>query len=423
MAMIDNPSQPAEPPLKEKHALHRLMELFRGAGWQVSRQDGPSEPDLLVRRGSYRYAVELKVAGESRRDRLVPLLAAAILESQAAVRKLPGASPLAVVAAPRLPERVIGELLDYAERVASEVAVGVMDFDGRVEMRGAGLSNLRSDVLRSSPHKSPPAVSPPVDLFSDANQWMLKVLLAPRLPDSLLRAPRSPIANGAELARIAGVSAPSAFRLVRQLSENGWLDKGPRLNLVRVEELLRRWKAAYIRPHHEYRMRWLLPGNPAEQLLQALRQHSSDRAALMKPSLDRYSQENPQPGSPASDGGASVKPMGRACLALFSAAEALDLGHVRGAPQYLYMENVELDDLEHLGLSAARVGEPVHVVVRRARWPRSIFNSAVDRNGVLVSDVLQVWLDVAEHPARGMEQAAHIWKRVLKPIVGGEGEL
>ena len=96
---------------------------------------------------------------------------------------------------------------------------------------------------------------------------------------------------------------------------------------------------------------------------------------------------------------------------------------MRGAPQYLYTENVELDGFESLGLSAARAGEPVHVVVRRPRRPRSIFNSAVDRSGVLVSDVLQVWLDVAEHPARGMEQAAQIWKRVLRPIVGGKGQL
>jgi len=398
--MIDKPSQSAEPRLREKPELNKLVELFRKAKWDVSRQEGPAFPDFVVRRGRHHYAVELKIAGESRRDRLIPLLAAAILESRAAVRRLPGASPLAVVAAQRVPERVIAELLEYAERVASEVAVGVIDLDGRVEMRGAGLADLSSQVLRSAVKKSLPAASLPVDLFSDANQRMLKVLLAPRLPASLLQAPRSPIPNGAELARIADVSAPSAFRLVRHLHENGWLDEGPQLNLVRVEELLRRWKAASVRPQHEYKMRWLLPGNPAEQLIHALRQYSAERAALIRKSV------------------ALVPPRGRACLGLFSAAEALDLGHVRGVPQHLYMENVDLDGLERLGLSAARVGEPVHVVVRRPRWPRSIFNSAVDRDGVLVSDVLQVWLDVAAHPGRGVEQAEQIWKRVLKPIVG-----
>lgn len=418
MAMIETPSPSAEPPLRENHALYQLMELFRGAKWHVVRQEGSAFPDLVVRRGSHHYAVELKIAGESRRDRLIPLLAAAILESQAAVRRLPGASPLAVVAAPRVPERMIAELLEYAERVASEVAVGIIDLDGRVEMRGAGLADLSSNVLRDEVKKSLPAASLPVDLFSDANQWMLKVLLAPRLPASLLKAPRSPIPNGAELARIAGVSAPSAFRLVRHLHENGWLDEGPRLNLVRVEELLRRWKAACVRPQHEYKMRWLLPGNPAEQLVQALRQYRAERAALIKKSVAREHRERSERRVPLSEAEAHVPPLGRACLGLFSAAEALDLGHVRGVPQHLYMEHVDLDGLERLGLSAARVGEPVHVVVRRPRWPRSIFNSAVDRDGVLVSDVLQVWLDVAEYPSRGVEQAEQIWKRVLKPIVG-----
>jgi hypothetical protein len=41
----------------------------------------------------------------------------------------------------------------------------------------------------------------------------------------------------------------------------------------------------------------------------------------------------------------------------------------------------------------------------------------VNVNGVLASDVLQVWLDVAAHPARGAEQAEEIWRRVLAPMV------
>jgi hypothetical protein len=32
-----------------------------------------------------------------------------------------------------------------------------------------------------------------------------------------------------------------------------------------------------------------------------------------------------------------------------------------------------------------------------------------------VSDILQVWLDVGQHPSRGKEQADVIWKRILSP--------
>jgi hypothetical protein len=38
-------------------------------------------------------------------------------------------------------------------------------------------------------------------------------------------------------------------------------------------------------------------------------------------------------------------------------------------------------------------------------------------NGVAVSDVIQVWLDVASHPSRGPEQADVIRRRVLEPII------
>jgi len=40
---------------------------------------------------------------------------------------------------------------------------------------------------------------------------------------------------------------------------------------------------------------------------------------------------------------------------------------------------------------------------------------------VPVADVIQCWLDVSSHPARGAEQAAFIWKRVLGPaLASGE---
>jgi hypothetical protein len=37
-----------------------------------------------------------------------------------------------------------------------------------------------------------------------------------------------------------------------------------------------------------------------------------------------------------------------------------------------------------------------------------------------VADIIQVWLDVSNHPARGKEQAEQIWKRVLAPFIRKE---
>lgn len=70
--------------------------------------------------------------------------------------------------------------------------------------------------------------------------------------------------------------------------------------------------------------------------------------------------------------------------------------------------------LEAIGLVKANLNDAEQVVVRIPRWPRAVFRAAVDRDGILVSDVLQVWLDVSEHSARGAEQADEIWRRVLR---------
>ena len=48
------------------------------------------------------------------------------------------------------------------------------------------------------------------------------------------------------------------------------------------------------------------------------------------------------------------------------------------------------------------------------RQTARVFSAAfVRKDGVPVSDILQVWLDVSEHPSRGKEQADLIWRRIL----------
>ncbi|HEY3381346.1 MAG TPA: hypothetical protein VGK32_06220 [Vicinamibacterales bacterium] len=345
--------------------------------------------------------MELKVAAEARRDRLLPLLAAAVLESRALALLSPEARPLAVVAAPRLPERVIKELFDYASRVAPDAAVGVMDLEGRAELRGPGLERLNSSPDRHSSLGPPALAHQPFDPFSDLNQWMLKVLLAPRLPGELLNAQRASISGAAQLADVARVSVPSASRLVRYLNQEGWLDEVAPLRLVRIPELLRRWRAPYVRPPRDMKMRWLIPGKPGQLLLALGRYQASGLAHDEPDRVQRVEQRHP-----------------RACLGLFSAANALGFGHVHGVPQHLYLEHPDPFVLEAMGLVRANVGEPVHVIVRIPRWPESVFRGAVDRKGVLASDIVQIWLDVSEHPARGAEQAKEIWMRAFRGAFG-----
>ena len=65
-------------------------------------------------------------------------------------------------------------------------------------------------------------------------------------------------------------------------------------------------------------------------------------------------------------------------------------------------------------------GEQPDFILRRAAAAQSVLRGAVRANGVTASDVLQVWLDVSNHPARGREQAADIRRRVLEPLISGK---
>jgi len=391
-------------PNKHGCMLERFVaQAFRRAGWTVNRASAasPHRADLFVERGAYAYVVEVKAAPEDRRDRVLPLLASAILQAQAAVRNSPRpVRALAVVGGPRVGQALTLHVERFARDYAPDVAFGVVDLEGFQRFHGPGLESMNK-ARGEAAHRFRVGVpsSGVVHLFSDLNQWMLKVLLAPGIAPDLLCAPRGEYRNVSELAAAAHVSAMSAFRFVRQLQIQGFLDEfESRLRLVRLEELLRRWRAESLRPSREIPMRWVLRGNPARQLRDALRSQASTL---------------PPGGSPFSAPGGRP----RACLGLFAAAEDLGVGLVHGVAPHAYVERPDVDLFERLGLSL----EPPHpspdVLLRIPSARESVFRGAVFRDGVPVSDVLQVWLDAGVHPSRGSEQADLIDRRVLRPLL------
>ena len=86
---------------------------------------------------------------------------------------------------------------------------------------------------------------------------------------------------------------------------------------------------------------------------------------------------------------------------------------------HLYVERPSSALLESLDLVPAAPGERVEVFVREPVFPEALFRGMVLAGQVPVADVLQCWLDVANHPVRGAEQAEHLWKRVLEPSLLG----
>jgi DNA-binding MarR family transcriptional regulator len=378
----------------------QLAQILRDSGWEVLRHpEVPREIDLLIRRDNSAYAVEVKRAAESRRDRIVPLLAEAILQAQAHAHVIPQARPLAVIASPHLSPSVVDQALEFQKAYAPAVAVGFFDDGGFRRFRGPGLELLNSPPREIGRQKSMFAEPQSYPLFSDLGQWMLKVILAQHIEPQFLNAPRQRIHNASELALAAGVSQVSASRLVRKLEAEGFLDQhGNEVKLVRIDDLLDEWQAAVRRAYKEIPRRWVIPGHSGKQFESALRAY-----------LARQINQSPPEISADSDSP-------RVCQGLFAAADALGLGFVRGVPPVLYVERFDAEMMEQFGISHESA-ERADLYLRVPIHKESVFRAAVDHDGLPVSDALQVWLDVSNHPSRGKEQADRLRERILSPIL------
>ena len=364
-----------------QQAENLVGQLFAARGWKIERQPAGRlhRADLLIRKGRRAFVVEVKAISEGRPDRVIPLLSQAILQARAYAHG-GAARPLAVVHVGQISPSLLNHVREFSRDFAPDVAVGIVSDRGVQYFFGEGLEGLNVEPLaRKRQARSP---SRGFHLFSDLNQWMLKVLLAPEIPERLLAAPRAEYRNVSELAHAANVSLMSASRFVQQLREDGFLDESsPRFKLVRRPELFRRWRSAALRSPPEMSMRFLIRGSAQAQLREVVSSH-------------------------------------RACLGLFAAAEALRLGHVEGVPPYVYVPKLpraDRDSWRELVLSSP--GESVDLILRQAPAPQSVFRAAVQLDGVAISDVLQIWLDVSAHPSRGEEQADLIRRKVLAQII------
>jgi hypothetical protein len=397
----------ADPRGREFESL--LADLFRRAGWGV-REQSPADraADLIVESGERKYIVELKLSAEGRPDRLVPLLSQAILQAQAAARHFSeSAIPVAVVASRHIPESVAKQVKEFGLSHAPKVGIGVIDSEGFRAFYGYGLEKFNSERSAPSQLGLPAHSESSSNLFSDLNQWMMKILLGASIPESLLSVPRNEYRSGRQLAQAARVSVMSASRFIRQLSSQAFLDerKGS-LRLVRIEELMRRWLGASLRSAREIPVRWIIPGGK-DQLLSAVHSYSSRVAAKSsrsrKPQAGRLAQSPP-----------------RICIGLFAAADLLGFKFVHGVAPHLYLERLDADALKQLGLSVENAEERPDVYIRIPENKEAVFRPVVRHQAVPVADIIQVWLDVSNHPARGKEQAEQIWKRVLAPFIRKE---
>lgn len=383
-----------------------VANLFAKQGWKISRQASAADRgiDIIAEAEGKKYVIEVKQAAEGRRDRLVPLLSQAILQVQAAARHFPeDARPVAIIAARHIPNSVAEQVKQFAMKYAEHVGIGIIDSEGLCVFHGFGLEKLNSERAAAHAGWSPPLKSPP-HLFSNLNQWMLKILIAPSIPGHLLAAPRERYQNGSQLAKAAGVSVMSASRFIRQLSYEGFLDENKSLlRLVRVDELMRRWVSANLRYGPDIPARWIIRGGK-DQLGSAVRSYLSSKKV-------------DQSKTKISDAPHVQKKSPLLCVGAFAAADLLGFGFVHGVSPHLYLDRLDPVALNQLGLSLECDERAPDVLIRVQENAEAVFRPVVMHEAVPVSDIVQVWLDVSHEPSRGREQADEIWKRALAPSV------
>lgn len=365
--------------------LPRLQQLgFR-------RRKKPSDDDaidVVVDDGRRRYAVAVKSIRDVRTSQLDGLLADAFLRLRAAASDL---VPMVVLVAPRWSAAMTRHVLAYRARYLGDCGVALLDADGGIELVAGD-----RHVIERAPRKPRSRSSGPNgNLFTDLNQWLLKILIKSswKIDAGYLTGPVGHYEAHRDLAAAAGVSVSRTWHLLELLRHGGFFTQ----SLIRIDDLLDRWRHVSMRGRH-LGVRWPLGTDaPLQRLQRSLRGLASWERVEAGGSVVTWKE-----------------PRRRACLGGVAAAYALGHGFVSGALPEVYVEHLDTVALQKFGVRAVETGESPHFVVVVPRFKETLFRAcAPGVDGTPTADVVQTWLDVVDRPERGSEQAEILRQRVL----------
>jgi hypothetical protein len=253
---------------------------------------------------------------------------------------------------------------------------GVFDLNGSARIR---VPSLRTNVnLQTVPVRGDVPARRSKDLFSDLNQWMLKVLLLRPVKPERWAGPRDAVGTATDLARVAKVSIETAHRFVRTFEERDFLRRtASGLRIVRAEELLDSWLAAErLAPRRPVPVAWY-PERPAS-MADAFPRSSSARAIV--------------------GGFEACRRMGL----LHASTDVLEI-HVLGSwEREMPAWSVERCEAEQANLFLVP-----------SLNPTSVERGSVAGNDLATVDILQAALDVVHSTARGAEQARFLNDHIL----------
>lgn len=362
----------------ERRAIDAVRSLFQDTGWTVKEETTADRSEDLVLTNPHgrAYHVVLKAFAEGRSDRVTPSFAQALLEARLRA-KSEQLNPAVAIWVGTVTPHLVKRLVDFHRQYGGGEPLAVLSPHG---VHHSDFPGVEADVKvakKLSLHNLHAA--PPRFVFSDMNQWLLKLLLVPDIRrEGLIAAPLARYNTATELARAAGCSINTATRFVNALKTEGFLESSPFLSLTRRSTLVERWKAEYKKSAVALQMKFLGPMSD-EQLTKLL----------------------------TKQGG---------ILGLFAAAKALGVGHVRGVPPTVWVHDLS-EVAGWRSLRLAREGEGPDLIIQQPDYPQSLSRGAVTREGIRVTDIIQTWLDVSSHPARGAEQAAELEHGILANLI------
>lgn len=277
----------------------------------------------------------------------------------------------------RLGAKVKRETRLFMSTYAPGCAWGLIDESGAAQIVVPALS---VDIDQSGQIETPAwPRQRPMRLFTDLNQWMLKILLLADAPSSLWGGPRQQVATPTELHRVAKVSLEKAHQFVRAFEQLGFFRPTRRgLNVVRRRELMEMWFHDE-RSHSSPRIpvRWIF-GQPRSMQEVFLKSGSTERFAVCG----------------------------------FEACHLLGVLHTPVAQREVYFLGDADSVLAAWDLEPCD-GRDAHFFLQKARCAQSILRGRIFRADLPVVDVLQAALDTHHQEARGIEQAQYILDGVL----------
>jgi hypothetical protein len=367
--------------LPEFRPLYAFRDLFEGTRWRLTEIEGPENSGdvLLTSDPGQTYCAVLKSFNEGRADRLTGAFAQGLLEARSHAKKQQ-VRPAVLIWVNSASPTLVDRLVDFHKQYGDGEPFALLAKDGTEYVDFPGLRRSERPDARTASYRT--SHSAPLRLvFSDLTQWMLKLLLAVDIKrDDMIGADAARYRTATDLARAAGVSKMTATRLVNALKEEGFIESGPFLALVRRRKLAERWKGVYQTPSLAVPMKFLSPAPAKDQIVKLLKKEHGT-------------------------------------LGMFAAASALGVGHVHGVPPTVWVPNLMVAE-QWRQVRRAREGESPDLILQQPSFPQSLQRGTVLRDGIPVTDIIQTWLDVSAHPARGAEQAAELEHGILANVIG-----